>query len=183
MTFPSGTSSVPVASRFRFSPQVLAFLVALLAAIPPLRGTIVSGVFWWWADSYAQVEYVMDEARPNSGSPYISGHLAGSTEPRNMVGLMRGDAMVVKALPQEVFAPGKTISIWHSERAPNLLVFGDEVNDIPVASVTALPGLGALLRYLAWLLATMITGLALTTWVANRWSRQYGTLPRRRSRI
>ena len=51
----------------RFSPQVIVFLLTLLAAIPPLRGAIVSGTHWWWNKTYAQVEYVMDEARPNDG--------------------------------------------------------------------------------------------------------------------
>jgi hypothetical protein len=31
----------------RFSPQVIVFLLSLLAVIPPLRGVIVSGTYWW----------------------------------------------------------------------------------------------------------------------------------------
>jgi hypothetical protein len=74
----------------RFSPHVIVFLLTLLAAIPPLKGAIVSGVNWWWDKTHDKVEYVMDEARPNDGSPYIAGHLAGSTDQHNLVGLMQG---------------------------------------------------------------------------------------------
>src|SRR5512146_851638 len=74
----------------RFSPQVLVVLLTFAAAVPPLKGAIVSGVHWWWDRTYAQVEYVMDEARTNDGSPYIAGHVAGSTEQRNLVGLLQG---------------------------------------------------------------------------------------------
>jgi len=160
----------------RFSPQVIVFLLTLLAAIPPLKGAIVSGVYWWWNKTYTSVEFVMDEARPNDGWPYIAGHVAGSTDQRNLVGLMRGTTMVVKALPQEIFAPGKRIPIWHSPDAPNFLVFGDEVNDVPVASLPERPGLGSLLAQLAWLLATFVVGFGLTGWVAARWSRTYGNV-------
>jgi len=163
----------------RFSPHVIVFLLTLLAAIPPLKGAIVSGMYWWWDKTYTKVEYVMDEARPNNGSPYIAGHLAGSTDQHNLVGLMQGTTMVVKALPQEAFAPGKRIAIWHSEDAPNILVFGDEVNDVPVAAVPQRPGVPSFLGYLAWLLATLIVGFGLMVWVANRWSGTYGNLPMR----
>ena len=164
----------------RFSPHVIVFMFTLLAAVPPLRGAIVSGVHWWWDKTYTQVEYVMDEARPNDGAPYIAGHLAGSTDQHNLVGLMQGTTMVVKALPQEAFAPGKRIPIWHSEDAPNFVVFGDEVNDLPVAALPKRPGLPSFLGYSAWLLATLVVGFGVMGWVAHRWSRTYGDLPMRR---
>ena len=160
----------------RFSPQVIVFLLTLLAAIPPLRSAIVSDTYWWWNKTYAQVEYVMDEARPNDGSPYIAGHLAGSTEQTNLLGQMLGTTMVVKGVPHETFAPGKSISIWHFGDAPNSIVFGEAVNDVPVAMLPERPGLIALLGYLAWLLATVVVGLGLTGWVASRWSRTYGSM-------
>ena len=163
----------------RFSPHVIVFLLMLLAAIPPLKGAIVSSVYWWWDRTYTKVEYVMDEARPNDGSPYIAGHLAGSTDQHNLVGLMQGTTMVVKFLPQEAFAPCKRISIWHSPDAPNFLVFGDEVNDVPVAAIPILPGLRSFFGYLAWLLATLIVGFGLMGWIAYRWSGTYGNLPMR----
>jgi hypothetical protein len=159
--------------RVRFSPQVIVLLLMLFAAIPPLKGAIVSGVFWWWDKTYIKAEYVMDEAQPNDGSPYIAGHLDGSTERHNLVGLIRGTTIVVKALPQEAFAPGKRIPIWTSADAPNFVVFGDEVNDVPVAAFPQRPGLLSLLGYLAWLIATLVVGFGLMGWVARRWSRTY----------
>jgi hypothetical protein len=160
----------------RFSPHVIIFLLMLLAAIPPLKGAIVSAVFWWWDKTYTKAEYVMDEARPNDGSPYIAGHLDGSTEQHNLVGLMQGATIVVKVLPQEAFAPGKRIPIWTSADAPNFLVFGDEVNDVPVAAFPKRPGLLSFLGYLAWLIATLVVGFGLMGWVAQRWSRTYGNV-------
>jgi hypothetical protein len=93
---------------------------------------------------------------------------------------MQGATMVVKALPQQGFAAGKHLLIWHSDDAPNFLVFGDEVNDVPVAAVPERPGLRSFLGYLAWLLATLVVGFGLMGWVANRWSRTCGNLPMRR---
>jgi hypothetical protein len=168
--------------RVQFSPHVIVFLLTLWAAIPALKGVIISGVFLWWDDSYKMVEFVMDEARPNEGYPYIAGHLEGSTEQRNLIGLMQGTTMVVKAAPQEAFAPGKRIFIWHSETAPSFLVFGGEVNDVPVASLPERPGLFYLLLHLVWLYVTFLVGFRLMAWVAMRWSRSYGNLPARRRR-
>jgi hypothetical protein len=164
----------------RFSPQVIVAMLTLMAAVPPLKGAIISGVHWWWDKSYAQVDYVMDDARPNDGAPYIAGHLEGSTEQRNLVGLMQGTTIVVKALPQETFASGKRIPIWHSDDAPNFIAFGDEVNDIPVAALPKRPGLIAFLGYSAWLVATLVAGFFLTVIVAALWARKWGDLPMRR---
>ncbi len=164
----------------RFSPQVIVAMLTLAAAVPPLKGAIVSGVHWWWDKSYAQVDYIMDEARPNDGSPYIAGHLAGSTEPRNLVGLAQGASIVVKALPQESFAAGKRIPIWHSDDAPNFVVLGEEVNDIPVAALPKRPGLMSFVGYSAWLVATIVVGFIAAMMVAARWARKWGDLPMRR---
>lgn len=160
----------------RFSPQVIVFLLMLLAAIPPLRGVIVSGTYWWWDKTYAQVEFVMDEARPNDGSPYIAGHIAGSTEQTNLLGQMMGTTMVVRGVPHETFAAGKRIYIWHSRDAPNSITFGESVNDVPIATLPERPGLITFFGYLAWLLATLVVGFALTGWVASRWSRTYSSM-------
>jgi hypothetical protein len=161
----------------RFSPHVLVLPLTLLLAIPAIRGTIVSFVYWWWDDTYAKVEYVMDEARPNDGYPYIAGHIEGSTEQRNLVGELRGTTIFVKGLPTEAFAPGKRLPIWHSDSAPNFLVFGEDVNDVPVAAVPDRPGLAWLLLHFAWLLGTLFVGLCAMVWVAKRWSGTRGDLP------
>jgi hypothetical protein len=167
----------------RFSPHVLVFMLTLLAAVPPFGGVIVAGIHLWWGASYTKVDYVMDEARPNDGSPYIAGHLEGSTEQRNLLGEMKGAEMVVKGVPQETVVPGKHILIWHSPDAPNTIVFGRDTNDVPVAALPERPGVLSLLVHLVWLWLTFVVGLRSTAWVAARWSRTYGTLPmNRRSR-
>jgi hypothetical protein len=160
----------------RFSPHVLVFLLTVLVSIPPLRGVIVSWIHWWWTDSYVQVDYVMEEARPNDGSPYIAGHLEGSTEQQNLVGLMQGSTIVPKAAPQEAFEAGKRILVWHSPSAPSMVVFGTEVNTVPVAALPVRPGLLHLIGYFAWLTVTWMIGWAAIGWVARRWSRDYGVL-------
>ena len=121
----------------------------------------------------------MDEARPNDGHPYIAGHLDGSTEHSNVIGAMQGTTMVVKSLPQEAFEKGKRLPVWHSPAAPNFLVFGTEVNDVPVAALPERPRMLALLGYSMWLLVTLIVGFGVMVWVGNRWSRIYGNLPMR----
>jgi len=173
---------VSVSWGARFSPQVIVAVLTFAAAVPALKGMIVSGVHWWWDRSYAQVDYVMDEARPNAGSPYIAGHLAGSTEQRNLVGVMQGSTIVVKALPQESFVAGKRIAVWHSDEAPNVVVFGEEVNDVPVAALPKRPGLMSLIGFSAWLVATLVVGFFLAMIVAARWARKWGDLPMHRNR-
>jgi hypothetical protein len=163
----------------RFSPHVLVLPLALVAAIPAIRGTIVGFVHWWWDDTYAKVEYVMDEARPNDGYPYIAGHIEGSTEQTNLGGEMRGSTIVVEGLPDEAFAPGKRVMIWHSDAAPNFVVFGEDVNDFPVAARPDRPGLVSMLLHLAWLIGTLIVGLVVMVWVAKRWSGTWGDLAMR----
>ena len=164
----------------RISPHVIVLLLMCFAAIPPLKGVIVSGVYAWWDKTYAKVDYVMDTAEPNAGSPFIAGHIDGSAGQHNLLGQMRGSTMVVKALPQEAFEPGKRIAIWHSDEAPNFVAFGEEVNDVPVAAVPKRPGVASFLVHLVWLLATFVVGFAVMAWVAKRWTRNYGTLPIRR---
>lgn len=161
----------------RFSPHVLVLPLTLVLAVPPMRGTIVSGVHWWWNESFRRATFVMDEAHPNEGYPYIQGHFEGEVEPHNLVGEQHGNLIGVKALPSVAFAPGKRLEVWTSPDAPNFVAFGQEVNDVPVESLPVRPGLGSFLLYATWLLATGVAGLAATVWVANRFSRSAGTLP------
>ena len=167
----------------KFSPHILVFMLTLLAAIPPLRGTIVSVVNLWWGKSYAKVDFIMDEARPNDGVPYIAGHLDGSTEQYNIGGVMQGSTVAVKGVPTAAFAPNKRIQIWDSPEAPRFGVFGASINGVPVAALPERPGWISLLLHLVWLYVTFLVGLRATAWVAKRWSRTWGDLPMdRRSR-
>lgn len=161
----------------RFSPHVLVLPLTLVAAIPAMRGTLVSFVHWWWSDSFRQVAFVMDEARPNEGSPYILGHFEGETDPHGVIAEQHGNLFAVQAAPTVAFAPGKVLPLWHSPEAPNFVAFGQEVNDVPVESLPVRPGLGSFLLYATWLLAMGIAGLAAMVWVGNRFSRSAGSLP------
>lgn len=178
MADPASPQQTPGA-RFgaRFSPQVLVLVATLAVASRPLKGAIITGVHWWWGDTYQQVELVMDEATPNEGYPYIDGHLDGSTDVVRLVGVMQGDVIAPRAAPAEPFAPGKRITIWRSPEAPNFTVEGEEVNNYPVANRPVLPGLWSFLDYLAMTGVTLAAGFVAMAWVASRWARKYGTLP------
>lgn len=141
--------AVTVQTSFRFSPHVLVFPLVILITLPVLRELLVSWNYWWHGPSYRQVTYVMDEFRPNGGSPYIAGHFAGETDQYNLVGLERAGRQLVKALPSLAFSPGATVPVWHSPEAPMTVYFGAEANLIPVAARPALPGAGTFATYLA----------------------------------
>ena len=96
---PSSASSGGVRWGARFSPQVLVFVATLAFASRPLKGAIIAGVFWWWGDTYQQVEFVMDEAQVNDGYPFIDGHLDGSTEVTRIAGMMVGDQIAPDGAP------------------------------------------------------------------------------------
>jgi hypothetical protein len=81
--------AVTVQTSFRFAPHVLVFPLVILITLPVLRELLVSWNYWWYGPSYRQVTYVMDEFRPNGGSPYIAGHFEGETDQYNLVGLER----------------------------------------------------------------------------------------------
>ncbi len=159
---------------FRFSPHVLVLPLTLYAATWPLAGLLVSGISWWWDTSFAKVDYVMDEARPNDGFPYISGHFDGTTEPYNLVGRTVGETIVLRDVPSEAFAAGKHVPVWYSPEAPDFVAFGKDTNGIPVAFMPERPGFASVILYLVWLLATFYAGLWIMVRVAARWSRVGG---------
>ncbi len=170
---PSSASSGGVRWGAHFSPQVLVFVATLAFASRPLKGAIIAGMFWWWGDTYQQVEFVMDEAQVNEGYPFIDGHLDGSTEVTRVTGMMVGDQIAPDGSPQEVFAPGKRITIWRSPSAPDVGVEWTSVNDIPVAARPTLPGLGTLISYVAATIVMVWAGLWATAWAGRRWARRY----------
>lgn len=160
----------------RFSPQVLVVVATLALASRPLMGAIVSGVFWWWGDTYEQVELVMDEAQANAGYPFIDGHLDGATEVTRISGMMVGDQIAPDGAPAEVFAPGKRVRIWRSPTAPDFGVEGTSVNEFAVAARPTLPGLGTFLDYVAMTLLTLGAGFWAAMWVGQRWARRWGQI-------
>lgn len=178
---PASTTSAPEpapAGRWgaRFSPQVLVFVATLAFASRPLKGAIIAGVFWWWGDTYQQVEFVMDDAQVNDGAPFIDGHLDGATDVTRITGMMVGEAIAPDGAPGEVFAPGRRIRIWQSPTAPDFGVEGASVNELSVAARPELPGLGTLLAYLAATFIFLRAGFWTTAWVAERWARQWGEI-------
>ncbi len=155
----------------RFSPQVLVLVATLAFASRPLKGAIIAGVFWWWGDTYQQVEFVMDEAQINEGYPFIDGHLDGSTEVTRITGMMVGEQVAPDGAPDEVFAPGRRVTIWRSPTAPDFGVEGASVNELAVASRPELPGLGAFLGYVLATLVMLWAGFLATAWAGRRWAR------------
>jgi hypothetical protein len=160
----------------RFSPQVLVLVATLAVASRPLKGAIITGVFWWWGDTYQQVEFVMDDAQINDGAPFIDGHVDGTTDVTRITGMMAGDAVAPDGAPGEVFAPGRRVRIWQSPTAPDFGVEGASVNEFSVAARTELPGLGAFLDYVAATVVTLSAGFWATGWAGRRWARRWGQI-------
>ncbi len=160
----------------RFSPQVLVLVATLAFASRPLKGAIIAGVFWWWGDTYQQVEFVMDDAQVNDGYPFIDGHVEGTTDVTRITGMMVGDAVAPDGAPGEVFAPGRRVRIWRSPTAPDFGVEGASVNELSVAARPELPGLGAFLGYVAATIVMLWAGLWATAWAGRRWARRGGQI-------
>lgn len=171
---PPSTGSVRWGARF--SPQVLVVVATLAIASRPLKGAIINGVFWWWSDTYRQVEFVMDEAQVNAGYPYIDGHLDGATDVTRITGVMVGGQIAPDGAPEDVFAPGKRVTIWRSPTAPDFGVEGVSVNEFAVSARPVLPGLSTFLAYVAATIVMLWAGLWATMWVGMRWARTYGQI-------
>lgn len=169
---PSSASSGGVRWGAHFSPQVLVFVATLAFASRPLKGAIIAGVFWWWGDTYQQVEFVMDEAQVNDGYPFIDGRVEGVADVVRITGMMVGNAIAPDGAPEETFAPGRRIRIWRSPTAPDFGVEGASVNELSVAARAELPGLPTFLAYLAATYVFLRAGFWATAWVAGRWSRR-----------
>lgn len=160
----------------RFSPHVIPFLATIGLAWIPFQSAITSGVFWWYGPTYRNVEFVMDEAHANEGSPYIDGHVDGDAEVIRVSGMMVGDQIAPEGAPGETFAPGRRIRLWKSPSAPDFGVEGRSINDLSVAALPKLPGLGAFLDALAKTALVWVAGLWATMWTYKRFSRHYGEL-------
>jgi len=165
-----------------FSPHLLVFVATLAIASRPLKGAIIAGVFWWWGDTYQQVEFVMHEAQVNDGAPFIDGRVEGVPDTVRITGTMVGEAVAPDGAPGEVFAPGRRIRLWRSPTAPDFGVEGASVNELSVAARAELPGLGTLLAYLAATYVILRAGFWATAWVAARWARRWGEIDTRRRR-
>jgi len=156
------------AARMRFNPQVLVLVVALLCAWPAIVGLVVSGIHVIWGGSYTQVAYRMDEARPNAGMPYITGTLS-TTGGIHLVGARQvGERFLVGDRGDDEFAPGKTIRLWWSPSAPDIVIQGQRTNGVPVSALPERPGVLAFLGYVAWLVAVAVIAAIAVRWVMQR---------------
>ena len=169
------TTDAGLGYGIRISPQVIPFMLTVAAMFFAAQGAFVAFVHLWYGDSYRQVEFVMDEWRPNDGVPYVSGHVAGATEPPafHLPGTDVGGARVLKDAPAIAFEPGRVVRVWYSPDAPLTSYNGESANAVPVDALPERPGWGRLLSSIALTIAVGIAGGFATGWIARRFARQY----------
>ena len=113
-------------------------VVAGLLAWPAIVGAVVATVHVVWSDSFRVVDYTMDEAHANGDAPYVSGRRADNGAVVNVAARRDGQAYLVG---DEAFAAGRTIGLWVSDDAPDIIISGQRTNAVPVASLPKRPGL------------------------------------------
>ena len=153
----------------RVAPQVLAFMATFLVLYVVAQGAVVAFVHAYWDDSFRQVTFVMDEWRPNDGSPYIAGHLDGSGEPApfGLPGRVVDGRRVLLEAPSIAYETGARVPVWYSPEAP-LLAYGDQwTNAVPVAALPKRPGWGRFAAHAAASIAVLVIGLWGTLRVAR----------------
>lgn len=159
------------AFRWRFNPQVLIFVIALGCAWYPIVGLVETGIHLLWGPSFQQVDYTMLEARPNEGSPYITGTLHPTGEEFLIATRKIGDRFLVGRSGDDPFAPGKVVKLWWSPSAPDLLIEGRRTNGVPVSAMPERPGLLALLGYALWVAVVVVIAVRLFRWMLSKSSR------------
>lgn len=144
---PPGTPGrAGVVYRLRFHPQVLVLLAAVGLAFFGLRGAIGDSIYWWWGPTYRQVDFVMDEASPNDGTPIIRGRLDPGDEAAVLEARLTGTVFAVMADPGATFEAGRRLRVWWSPEAPIVgLGPGRSTQYMPVSALPRLPGLLSLL--------------------------------------
>ena len=156
---------------WRFNPQVLVFVIGLGCAWYPIAGLVETGIHLLWGSSFRQVDYTMLEARPNDGSPYITGTLHATGDAFLVATRQTGDRFLVGRSGDDPFVPGKVVKLWWSPSAPDLLIEGRRTNGVPVSAMPERPGVFAFVGYALWLAAVVIVGVRLFSWAAARSSR------------
>ncbi len=180
---PPPSSSESPAARvrfgFRFSPQAFVIVATGAAMFYAAQGAVMGFVHAYWSDSYRQVPFVMDEWRPNDGTPYVAGHLANSGEPSpfHLPGEEVDGRRVLKEAPAIAFETGATVPVWYSSEAPLFSYNRQWTNAVPVAALPERPGWGRFVAHSALTLVIAIVGLRAIWWVFLRYSRQSGSLP------
>ncbi len=181
MAKPRRNSSPPdrgglLRTRIRFSPQVLVFGLTAVLAFFPLREAVGSAIYWFYGDSYRQVDFVVSEVVPNDGWPYARGLLEPDGEEWVLEIADRGGRPVVLAAPEVSAAPGARVRVWWSDRAPVVgFGAGKSTKIVPVAARPRLPGAGRSLFWIGCSLAALWIGLVATAWTAKRFAREWRT--------
>ncbi len=167
---------------FRFSPQAVVIVATGAAMFYAAQGAVMGFVHAYWSDSYRQVPFVMDEWRPNEGSPYVAGHLADSGEPSpfHLPGAEADGRRVLKEARAIAFEAGATVPVWSSPEAQLFSYNREWTNAVPVAALPERPGWGRFVAHGVLTLVIAIVGLRATWWVFRRYSSQSGSLPIRR---
>ena len=158
--------------RFRFNPHLLVLLAGLAAAALLAFRAVESGIHVIYGSTYRQVDWRMDEARPNDGSPYVTGTLVETGEEYLVRARLDDQRFLIGLEGDETFEPGKVAKLWWSPKAPDIVLQNRRTNAIPVAAMPERPGVGSLALYTLGVLAVLAVTLKLTVWVASRWSRR-----------
>ncbi len=164
---PEGTGA-RFTSGWRFNPQVLVFVIGLGCAWFPIVGLVDTGIHLLWGSTFRQVDYTMLEARPNEGSPYITGTLHPTGEEFLIATRKIGDRFLVGRSGDDPFEPGKIVKLWWSPSAPDLLIEGRRTNGIPVSAMPERPGFLALLGYALWLAVVVVIAARLFRWASSK---------------
>lgn len=159
---------------FRFSPQVIPFMLTVAAMFYAAQGAFVSFVHLWYGDSYRQVEFVMDEWHDNAGYPYVSDKVAGSDEPPpfHLPGKLVDGRKVLEEAPGVPFEAGRSVKVWYSPDAPLASYNGESANVVPVEGLPERPGWKRFFLSLALTIAAAVIGFFVTAWVGTRWARR-----------
>jgi len=157
-----------LSTRLRFSPQVLVLLIFVVPFFYCVREVIGAAIWTWYGSSYRQVDFVLEEARPNGSSPYAAGHTEPGGEPLNEPLTAKADGWVLTSDPSVAFAPGTRVAIWWSPTAP-LVGYGRDrsTNGMLVARFPQLPGLLLVLVWSIAALATLFLGVLVTARVGG----------------
>jgi hypothetical protein len=171
---PTVTTDAGLKMGWRFSPHVIVFGLTFVAIFYAAQPVVIAFIHAWWSDSFRQVEFVMDEWRPNEGYPYIKGHLGpGDAEsPFHLPGVVVDGKRVSKEVPSLAFDKGTSVPVWWSDDAPFFTYNGEVTNAIPVAALPVRPGWGRVLLFGFLTIVVAIAGFLATVWVAARWSRR-----------
>jgi hypothetical protein len=164
----AASGGLRMSASYRFNPQVLVLVIAFACAWPAVAGLVVAGVHVVWAATFREVDYTMEEARWNDGAPYITGRLAATGDEYRVAARRAGDRWLVGRRGDETFAAGKTIRLWWSPSAPDIVIGGERTNAVPVAAMPERPGIVSLVAHFAWLAGVAWIGLRVFRWAATR---------------